>query len=60
MCPWGPLPVVPADPWVMREWAKNLNVDVQVVHMLADGEGLFHSKIGEVAAAGCLMPLESL
>lgn len=34
------------DPWVMREWARNLNVDPSRILMLADGEGLFHSRIG--------------
>lgn len=32
---------------VMREWAKNMTVDPKKIMMLADGEGLFHSKIGE-------------
>eukprot|EP00775_Hariotina_reticulata_P001371 gene1371-1713_t len=34
------------DPWVMREWAKNLHVDPSKILMLADGEGLFHSQLG--------------
>ncbi|KAF6255819.1 peroxiredoxin-like protein [Scenedesmus sp. NREL 46B-D3] len=34
------------DPWVMRDWAKNLGVDTSVVHMMADGEGILHSKLG--------------
>lgn len=34
------------DPWVMKEWAKNLNVETNRVMMLADGEGLFHSRLG--------------
>jgi peroxiredoxin len=36
----------PADPWVMRDWAKNMGVDTKVVHMMADGEGMLHSKLG--------------
>jgi peroxiredoxin len=34
------------DPWVMREWAKNMTVDTKRIMMLADGEGLFHCKLG--------------
>uniref|UniRef100_A0A383V724 Glutaredoxin-dependent peroxiredoxin n=1 Tax=Tetradesmus obliquus TaxID=3088 RepID=A0A383V724_TETOB len=34
------------DPWVMRDWAKNMGVDTNVVHMMADGEGMLHSKLG--------------
>jgi hypothetical protein len=40
-------PPRPADPWVMRDWAKNLKVDTNVVHMMADGEGMLHSRLGE-------------
>jgi hypothetical protein len=43
-----------ADPWVMREWAKNLQVDSAKILMLADGEGLFHSKLGEPGCCCCL------
>jgi hypothetical protein len=31
----------------MRDWAKNLGVDTNIVHMMADGEGMLHSKLGE-------------
>jgi peroxiredoxin len=31
----------------MRDWAKNLGVDTNKVHMMADGEGMLHSKLGE-------------
>eukprot|EP00877_Chromochloris_zofingiensis_P004581 jgi/Chrzof1/14123/Cz08g25270.t1 len=34
------------DPWVMREWAKSLNVDPSNICMLADGEGKWHQQVG--------------
>jgi peroxiredoxin len=34
------------DPWVMREWSRQLNNDLNKVAMLADGEGDFHAKLG--------------
>ncbi|KAF8056825.1 epoxide hydrolase [Scenedesmus sp. PABB004] len=34
------------DPWVMADWADRLGVDTRSVAMLADGEGLVHSRMG--------------
>ncbi|KAI8475561.1 MAG: thioredoxin-like protein [Monoraphidium minutum] len=34
------------DPWVMREWARQMDVPVDRVAMLADGEGSLHCKLG--------------
>jgi hypothetical protein len=37
----------------MRDWAKNLGVDTNKVHMMADGEGLLHSKLGKWRVIMC-------
>lgn len=39
-----------ADCWVMRAWAKALGVDQHKVMLLADGDAIFHTQLGESAA----------
>jgi peroxiredoxin len=42
------------DAWVMKEWAKHLNVDPHKIKLLADGDGSFHRELGLVQTLpGC-------
>jgi hypothetical protein len=36
----------------MSQWAQSLNVDPARVMLLADGEGLVHSRLGEFVCEG--------